>query len=83
MFPPKMMLMVLRLYWKPVGQVRTPRPTVPNSLDLDERRYRKHCPSAGEDWLAALPQTLGTIVTRGLMHRLEPLSLLPRIASLR
>jgi hypothetical protein len=24
-----MMLMVLRLYWKPVGQVRAPRPPVP------------------------------------------------------
>jgi hypothetical protein len=27
-FPPKMMLMVLRLYWKAVGQVRAPRPPV-------------------------------------------------------
>jgi hypothetical protein len=26
MFPPKMMLMVLTLYWKPVGQMRIPRP---------------------------------------------------------
>jgi hypothetical protein len=36
MFPPKMMLMVLRLYWKPVGQMRIPRPGA-YFLDLDER----------------------------------------------
>jgi hypothetical protein len=32
-----MMLMVLRLYWKPVGQVRAPRPPVPIFLTWKPR----------------------------------------------
>ena len=31
------------------------------------------------DWLATVGQTLGTILTRSFVHRLEPLNLLLRI----